>query len=48
MGGLPSYTRGRPLYSPAHRPYEHLPPQRGCLLVLGVECTYTRVELDCD
>jgi len=25
-----------------------LSAERGCLLVLGVECTYTRVELDCD
>jgi len=26
----------------------NLSAERGCLLVLGVECTYTRVELDCD
>jgi len=45
MGGLRCYTSRRPMHSPAHRSYEHLSAERGCLLVLGVECTYTRVEL---
>lgn len=36
------------MHSLAHRPYEHLLAERGCLFVLDLECTYTRVELDCN